>query len=109
METPTEDRMRNRDHQAFGLNEFVSLYFNYWQCMPFIATEKDWVVKQYRDLDILDFYTTTRSCEGDGRDGGPLLGKDYWWYKYNMDQPVETCGKCFWCVERKWAEDQNEF
>lgn len=109
MDVPTEDRMRNRDHQAFGLNEFVCLYFNYWQCMPFIATEKDWVIKQYRDLDILDFYTTTRSCEGDGRDGGPLLGKDYWWYKYNMDQPVETCGKCFWCVERKWAEDQNEF
>ena len=109
MENPTEDRMRNRDHKAFGLDEFICVYFNYWQCMPFIATEKDWVVKQYKDLDILDLYNTTRSCEGDGRDGGVLLGKDYWWYKYNSDKPVETCGKCFWCVERKWAEDKNEF
>ena len=36
------------------------------------------------------------------------IGKDYWWYKYKKVE-VETCGKCFWCVERKWAEDQNEF
>tara|TARA_B100000900_G_scaffold416281_1_gene451039 strand:+ start:9622 stop:12114 length:2493 start_codon:yes stop_codon:yes gene_type:complete len=109
MDVPAEDRMLNRDHNAFGFDEFACIYNNYWQCMPFIATEKDWVVKQYKDLGILDLYTTTRSCEGDGRHGGPLLGKDYWWFKYNADEPVETCGKCFWCVERKWAEDQNEF
>jgi 7-cyano-7-deazaguanine synthase in queuosine biosynthesis len=56
----------------------------------------------------MDLYNKTRSCEGDGRFGGSLIGKDYWWYKYN-DVEVETCGKCFWCVERKWAEDKNEF
>jgi len=108
METPTEDRMRNRDFVAVGLNEYLFVSKNYWQCMPFIATEKDWVVKQYKDLGLLDLYKKTRSCEGDGRFGGSLIGKDYWWYKYKKVE-VETCGKCFWCVERKWAEDQNEF
>jgi len=108
METPTEDRMRNRDFVAVGLKEYLFLGTNFWQSMPFIATEKDWVVKQYKDLELMDLYNKTRSCEGDGRFGGSLIGKDYWWYKYR-DVEVETCGKCFWCVERKWAEDQNEF
>ena len=107
MDNPAEDRMLNRDHTYFPLNEFMHVMNSYWKIMPLIATEKDWVIKQYKDLDMMDIYDITRSCEGDGRDGGPLVGKDYLWYKYS-DEEIVTCGKCFWCVERKWAEEQNE-
>jgi len=62
---------------------------------PFRFIDKAWVVKQYKDLDIMDLFNITRSCEGE------FEGIDYTTYK--SGQAVPTCGECFWCKEREWA------
>lgn len=73
---------------------------------PFRFIEKDWIVKQYIDLDILDLFNLTRSCEGD-KVLFPEIFKDldYTTYQYDMDVPV--CNECYWCQERNWALSKN--
>jgi len=73
---------------------------------PFCNTSKDWVIKQYKDLDILDLLNATRSCEGD-KNSAPEIFGELNFYTYNQFDYVPTCGKCFWCQERKWALSQN--
>jgi len=62
---------------------------------PFVYTKKDWIIKQYKNNNILDLLNLTRSCEGE------FEGLDYKTYKPGQSVPV--CGKCFWCQERDWA------
>jgi hypothetical protein len=66
---------------------------------PFRFIEKDWVIKQYKRLNIEDLLDKTRSCEGE------FLGLDY--TTYTPGQYVPVCGECFWCKEREWAIKQN--
>lgn len=67
---------------------------------PFRFIDKGWVVKQYKDLGIMDLFDLTRSCEGE------FEGINYTTYK--LGQLVPTCGECFWCKEREWAIEQNK-
>lgn len=67
---------------------------------PFRFIEKDWVVKQYKDLNIMDLFFTTRSCEGEF--------PDITYETYEIGQHVPECGECFWCKERGWAIAQNK-
>ena len=67
-------------------------------CHPFVYTTKDWIVKQYKNENILDLLNITRSCEGEFED------LDY--TTYTPRQMVPTCGECFWCKEREWAIEQ---
>lgn len=73
--------------------------------LPFLLVDKSWILSQYYLFKIQDLYESTRSCEGDINDVNlskfiPTL-KDY-----TPGQYVPTCGKCFWCIERAWAETQ---
>lgn len=73
--------------------------------LPFLLVDKSWILSQYYLFKIQDLYECTRSCEGDINDENlskfiPTL-KDY-----TPGQYVPTCGKCFWCIERTWAETQ---
>jgi hypothetical protein len=72
---------------------------------PFIYINKAWVIKQYKDNNILDLLYTTRSCEGG--DVSPSV-------PWQLKSPAEwdglrpdDCGECFWCAERHWAMDEN--
>lgn len=67
---------------------------------PFRFVDKAWVVKQYKQHDIMDLFNRTRSCEGE------FEGIDYTTYK--SKQEVPTCGECFWCKEREWAIEQSK-
>lgn len=67
---------------------------------PFRFIEKDWVVKQYKELGIMDLFEITRSCEGEF----PGITHD----TYKVRQHVPECGTCFWCKERRWAIEQNK-
>jgi len=68
-----------------------------WAVHPFRFTEKSWVIKQYRDMDLTDLFEITRSCEGEFAD------IDY--KSYTPGQYVPLCKECFWCKERQWAID----
>lgn len=67
---------------------------------PFRFIEKSEVVKKYQELDIMDLFEITRSCEG--------VFKDINYTNYETGQYVPVCGECFWCKEREWAIEQSK-
>lgn len=98
-------RMLNRDEIA---TKYVALVKpTHWILHPYVHTAKDWVIKQYKDLNILELLNLTRSCEGDSDIERTHFGMDATWYKQNKKVPKE-CGVCYWCREREWAMECNE-
>lgn len=93
--------MTERDIEPTEDNQHLTLmkHMDRWAIHPFRFVEKDWVIKQYKRLDIVDLFEITRSCEGE------FPGTDY--KTYEPGQYVPTCGKCFWCKERAWAIEQH--
>jgi hypothetical protein len=67
---------------------------------PFRFIDKSTIVKKYRELDIMDLFEITRSCEGE------FPGINYATYEHGQLVPV--CGNCFWCKEREWAIEQSK-
>jgi hypothetical protein len=67
---------------------------------PFRFIDKSEIVKKYKELNLMELFNITRSCEGE------FEGLDYTTYKHG--QTVPTCGTCFWCKEREWAIEQNK-
>lgn len=73
-------------------------------CHPFINVTKDWIIKKYYDLNILELLKITRSCEGDNKSYPDIFnGLDY--KTYVSGQCVPECEQCFWCKERQWGID----
>ena len=66
---------------------------------PFRFVDKAWVIKQYKQLDLMDLFNRTRSCEG--------TFDNITYENYKPGQEVPTCGECFWCKEREWALEQS--
>jgi hypothetical protein len=66
---------------------------------PFRFIDKSEIVKKYIELDLMNLFDITRSCEGE------FEGINYITYK--QGQEVPTCGTCFWCKEREWAINEN--
>jgi len=66
---------------------------------PFRFVDKLWVVNKYKELDIMDLFNITRSCEGEFEDIN--------YTNYTSGQYVPICGECFWCKERRWAIEQR--
>jgi hypothetical protein len=92
-----------RDIEPSENNQHLSImkHMDRWAIHPFRFVEKDWIYKQYKDLDLLWLWDCTRSCEG------TFEGIDYINYD-PIKTMVPTCGKCFWCKEREWAIEQNK-
>lgn len=67
---------------------------------PFRFIDKSEVVKKYKELDLMELFNITRSCEGE------FEGLDY--TTYTPSQYVPICGECFWCKEREWALEQSK-
>lgn len=92
--------MPERDLEKTDNNEHLEImqHLGIYVMHPFRFVDKSWVLKQYKNLNIMDLFNITRSCEGD------IDGIDYRSYKPKQDVP--TCGICFWCKERNWALEQ---
>jgi 7-cyano-7-deazaguanine synthase in queuosine biosynthesis len=94
--------MAERDIERTEENSHLEImhHMGIWALHPFRFVTKDWVLKQYKDNDIMDLFELTRSCEGTAN------GITY--ENYVKGQEVPVCGKCFWCKEREWAIEQNK-
>lgn len=60
---------------------------------PFTNVDKRFVAFLYKKLNAEDMFDLTRSCESI-----PVEQT-----KYQKDFEEVHCGKCWWCLERKWA------
>lgn len=67
---------------------------------PFRFVDKSWVLSKYRQLDIMDLFDITRSCEGEFENIN--------YETYTPGQYVPVCGNCFWCKEREWAINESK-
>lgn len=94
--------MRERDIEPTEENKHLSImkHLGVWALHPFRFVEKDWIVKQYKDHNIMDLFNITRSCEG--------TFDNITYENYVNGQDVPVCGHCFWCKEREWAIEQNQ-
>jgi hypothetical protein len=105
-----EDRMDNRDGDAedakledlWAHRKGLDTVFAH----PFRFVQKDWIVAQYHIFDILDLYKQTRSCEGDIELDSELKQIVGSFGDYKPGMHVPTCGRCWWCYEREWAESR---
>lgn len=91
---------RNKSPEDAEIHDLMFKKNKGWIISPFRFIQKDWIYRQYKNRDWLDLYQLTRSCEGEFNDINYL--------NYKKDQLVPICGSCFWCLERAWAEEQNE-
>ena len=94
--------MQERDLDPTDDNQhlYIMKHMNRYAVHPFRFVSKDWVVKQYRRLDLWDLFKITRSCEGEFESVNYM--------NYTPGQYVPICGKCFWCKEREWAIEQSK-
>ncbi len=79
--------------------------FKFYQYRPLLYIQKDWVYRQYKKNNIMDLYNTTMSCEGDLTVHEPMQ-RQTTFEDYDETSYIEPCGECWWCWERKWAEEQ---
>ena len=70
-----------------------------WAVHPFRFVDKAAIIKKYLELDLMDLFSITRSCEGEF--------KDINYTNYTPGQYVPVCYECFWCKEREWALKAN--
>lgn len=99
-----DNRMLTRDIERTNDQKHKELMIHMGKVAshPFRFVEKDWIIKQYYRLGILDLLDNTRSCEGDNTTHPEIFkGLDY--KTYIPDQKVPVCGTCFWCKEKEWA------
>ena len=94
--------MKERDIEENSNNQRlrVMTHMNKYAIHPFRFIEKNWIIKQYKRLDLLDLLNMTRSCEGE------FDHIDY--SNYRFGDTVPTCNECFWCKERFWAIENAE-
>jgi len=94
--------MRERDIEPTADNKHLAEmeHMGFMVFHPFRFTDKSEIVKIYNEIDLMDLFEITRSCEGE------IAGIDY--KSYTPRQHVPTCGECFWCKEREWAIEQSK-
>jgi len=94
--------MRERDIESSEDNKHLErmTHMGVEVLHPFRFIDKSEIFKKYKELDLIELFEITRSCEGE------FDGIDY--TTYTPGQYVPTCGNCFWCKEREWAIEQSE-
>lgn len=67
---------------------------------PFRFLDKGYIFRLYKELNLMDLFNITRSCEGEFNDLN--------YESYTPGQYVPLCNTCFWCKERSWAIEQSK-
>jgi 7-cyano-7-deazaguanine synthase in queuosine biosynthesis len=94
MDTRDIDKTEDNAHLEHMVHMGVEVFH------PFRFIDKSEIVRMYKELDIMDLFNLTRSCEG------TFNNIDYTNYKVGTYVPV--CNECFWCKERNWAIEQSK-
>lgn len=103
-----ELRIKERDLDLDKMNFEEMFHFKedkFYSYRPFLYIRKDFIYNVYKTCDIMDLYNTTMSCEGDFTKP-KIIDQCLTLDDYTPTQTILPCGKCWWCWERKWAEDE---
>lgn len=109
---PNEDfphKMMNREKppEEGTVKDLIFRKLNGFIILPFTFVRKDWIVAQYHRQNMQDIYEATRSCEGNiGHETSRHIVDKL--EDYEPGTFIPTCGECFWCLERSWAEQKLE-
>jgi 7-cyano-7-deazaguanine synthase in queuosine biosynthesis len=74
------------NHETWNHNNDANWY------TPFVNVDKRFISHLYSYFNVEDLFSLTRSCEDFNAE--------------NTNNYTEPCGKCWWCLERKWAFDR---
>ncbi len=88
---------RSRSIKDGNIDDLIFKKNNYYECTPFVFTEKDVVIKYFYLYDKLNLLNITRSCEGN------IFHLNIKFEDYVDDMDIPICNHCFWCKERNWA------
>lgn len=91
---PTRDIDPNENNQHLKLMKHMGRLAVH----PFRFIEKSEIVKEYKNQNLEELFSITRSCEG--------TFENITYENYKPGQYVPVCGECFWCKEREWAIEQ---
>lgn len=81
--SPAPERNVNGSAKIYQYYSTLTIY------RPFVNLHKKEIKDLYEKYDLLDsLFPLTRSCEG---------------FDYETENYTKTCGRCWWCLERKWA------
>jgi len=83
------DRSANRNNPTW---QTAWEYFDKGYYLPFVNVDKRFIADMYKQYNVDDLLQLTRSCED-------VPVHTY----YKPDFEYKPCGKCWWCLERKWA------
>ncbi len=94
--------MKERDIDPTADNQHLTdmMHMGVRVLHPFRFIDKSKILQMYKQLDIMDLFELTRSCEGE------IDSVNY--KTYTPGQYVPVCGTCFWCKEREWAIEQSK-
>lgn len=101
-ELPSAMPTRNLEANLDTSRLMIMTHMNLLACHPFRFVDKSWIMSTYIQLDKLDLFNITRSCEGD-KSVRPEVFFDLDYKTYKPGDSVPICGRCFWCKERAWA------
>lgn len=81
--SPAPERNVNRNAKVYIHRPNLTIY------RPFVNLHKKQIKDLYEKYNLLDsLFPLTRSCEG---------------FDYETKNYTTSCGRCWWCLERKWA------
>lgn len=86
LETGLTDRTVEADVQTF-FDEGDRAFYT-----PFKPVDKKFISSMFRQYDVMDLFDITRSCE-------TIPTTEH----YDPNFENKPCGRCWWCLERKWA------
>lgn len=84
---------------SYMIDSIQEAMYNCIKVSPWSFIQKNWVMAQYKNLNITDLLELTRSCEGATTRLNALYGKGKWTTR-GSDY---VCNDCFFCDERAWG------
>jgi hypothetical protein len=90
-----------RKKRILTSNDFMMYSLNWPRQDPFLYVQKNWVMAQYENFNITDLRDLTRSCSTPDTELDQVHGQGNW----HAIGSEYVCGKCFFCNERKWAQE----
>lgn len=90
-----------RKQREFMHNDTLTYNVDSMNKDPFALIQKNWVMAQYENFGLTELRDMTRSCEASDDFLDSVFGKGNW----NIQGSKYSCGRCFFCKERKWGTD----